>query len=132
MTGTEPPPASGPPVTEPDPPLLPDRGLLALLVLDAVLLAAAGLAFTPLYIGGVPAPLGALVSILLLPWLVRRAGELDDRRGFAAAPLSAWAITIGVLGLAGPGGDMLLPVTWPTLLLLFGGFAAGLWALSRP
>ena len=45
----------------------------------------------------------------------------------AAAPLSAWAVTIGVLGLAGPGGDVLLPVTWPTLLLLFGGLGAGLW-----
>ncbi len=62
-------------------PLLPDGALLALLVLDGVLLGAAGLAFTPLYLGGVPAPLGALASIALLPWLVGRAAEIDPRPG---------------------------------------------------
>jgi hypothetical protein len=123
-------PATGPDPSEPpDSPVLPDGGLLALLVLDGILLAAAGVAFTPLYLGGVPAPLGALASVLLLPWLVQRAAEVDPRR--AAAPLVAWAITVGMLGLAGPGGDVLLPVTWPTLLLLFGGLGAGLWRLRR-
>ena len=110
-------------------PLISDGGLIALLVLDGILLGAAGLAFTPLYFGPVPAPLGALASIALLPFLVGRAGELDPR--FAATPLIAWALTIGLLGVAGPGGDVLLPVTWQSLLLMFGGLGAGLWRLRR-
>ncbi|HVH21060.1 MAG TPA: hypothetical protein VNA11_01250 [Pseudonocardia sp.] len=110
-------------------PLIPDGGLIALLVLDGILLGAAGLAFTPLYFGPVPAPLGALASIVLLPFLVGRAAELDPR--FAATPLIAWAITVGLLGVAGPGGDVLLPVTWQSLLLMFGGLGAGLWRLRR-
>lgn len=133
MTGPDRPP--GGPGEEPagtaGPPLLSDGGLLALLVLDAVLLAVAGLAFAPAYVGALPAPFAALLTILLLPWLVRRASEIDTRPLLAAAPLSAWAVTVGVLGLAGPGGDVLLPSTWPTLLLLFGGLGAGMWALSR-
>jgi hypothetical protein len=118
--------------TGPEPPLLTDGGLLGLLVLDAVLLALAGLAYAPLYVGGLPAPVAPLATILLLPWLARRAAEIADRPGWSAAPVAAWALTIGVLGLVGPGGDVLLPTTWPTLLLLFGGLAAGLWALARP
>jgi len=133
VTGPERPP--GAPGEEPAgtawPPLLSDGGLLALLVLDAVLLAVAGLAFAPAYVGALPVPFAALLTILLLPWLVRRASEIDTRPLLAAAPLSAWAVTVGVLGLAGPGGDVLLPSTWPTLLLLFGGLGAGMWALPR-
>ena len=125
MTAEEPQPGI------PDEPLLPDGTLLALLVLDGVLLGTAGLAFNSLYLAGLPVPLGALASIALLPWLVSRAGEIDPRAGWAAAPLTAWGITVGVLGVAGPGGDVLLPVTWQSLLLLFGGLGAGLWRLRR-
>ena len=80
--------------------------MLALLVVDGVLTGAVGLAFTPLYLGAVPAPLGVLLSVLVLPWLVLRAGEIDRR--FAGAPIFAWFVTIAVLGLFGPGGDALL------------------------
>lgn len=107
-----------------------DTALLALLVVDGILLGAFGLLFTPLYSGGVPVPVGALLSMLVLPWLVQRAGEVDPRPAFAAAPLIAWVLTIGVLGLAGPGGDAMLPVTWQSLLLVGGGLATGLWALQ--
>jgi hypothetical protein len=106
-----------------------DRGLLALLIVDGVLTGLVGLAFTPLYLGGAPAPLGVLLSVLVLPWLVLRAGEIDRR--FASAPIFAWFATIGVLGLAGPGGDALLTASWPSLLLVVGGIGAGLWALHR-
>lgn len=106
-----------------------DRGLLALLIVDGVLTGLVGLAFTPLYLGGAPAPLGVLLSVLVLPWLVLRAGEIDRR--FAGAPIFAWFATIGVLGLAGPGGDALLTASWPSLLLVVGGIGAGLWALHR-
>jgi len=43
----------------------------------------------------------------------------------------AWALTVGILGLTGPGGDVLLPVTWQSVLLCGGGLAAGIFALRR-
>lgn len=116
-----------------EPPLVPDGALLALLVLDGVLLGAVGLVFTSLHVNGVPVPMGALLSILILPWLVLRAGEIDGRPAAAAAPLVAWFLTVGVLGLGGPGGDVMLPLSdttwWLSLLLVGGGLAAGLVAL---
>lgn len=117
-------------MTDPvDEPLLTDGGLLALLVVDGVLLGAVGLAFTHLYAGAVPLPMGALLSMLILPWLVHRAGEVDPRPLPAGGPLWGWFGTVVVLGLAGPGGDVLLPTTWQSLLLVFGGTGVGLFAL---
>ena len=106
-----------------------DRIVLGLLVVDGVLTGAVGLAFTPLYLAGAPAPLGVLLSVLVVPWLVLRAGEIDRR--FAGAPIFAWFVTIAVLGLFGPGGDALLTGSWQSLLLVVGGIGAGLWALRR-
>jgi hypothetical protein len=116
-------------VPEPPPPLLPDGALLVLLVLNGLLLGGFGLMFTPLYTNGIPVPMGAVLSILLLPWLVRQAGEIDARPAVAGAPLTAWVMAVGVLGLLGPGGDALLLPSWQSLLLLAGGIGAGLWAL---
>ena len=62
---------------------------------------------------------------------MRRAGERDPRPGVAGAPLLAWLLPIGVFGLGGPGGDVLLPATWQSALLVFGGLFAGLLALQR-
>ena len=103
--------------------------LLGLLALDGLLLGAIGLVLTPMYLGAVPTPVGAVLSILVLPWLVRRAGELDPRAGLAGAPLLAWLLAVGVLGIGGPGGDVLLPPTWQSALLVFGGLFAGLLGL---
>ena len=102
---------------------------LALLVVDGLLLGGVGLVFTPMYAGAVPVPLGALLSAVLLPWLVVRAGELDPRPAAAAAPLVAWALVVAVLGLGGPGGDTMLPASWQSLLLVAGGLGSGLWAV---
>ena len=106
-------------------------GLFALLVLDGLLLGAIGLVLTPMYAGDVPTPVGALLSIALLPWLVLRTGELDARPAVAGAPLLAWLLAVGVLGVGGPGGDVLLPATWQSALLVFGGLFAGLLALRK-
>jgi hypothetical protein len=107
---------------------LSDGAIIALLVLDGLLLGVFGLVFTPLYTNGIPVPMGAVLSLLVLPWLVSRAGEIDPRPAVAGAPLLAWVLTIAVLVLFGPGGDQMLLVTWPSLGLV-AALLAGLWTL---
>ncbi|MEJ3656819.1 hypothetical protein WEH80_28050 [Actinomycetes bacterium KLBMP 9759] len=104
-------------------------GTLTLLTIDGALIGGFGLGFTPLHVAAIPVPIGAVVSMIVLPWLVLRAGEIDQGPSMAGAPLWAWLFVIGVLGLAGPGGDVLLPPTWQSALLVVGGLATGLWAL---
>lgn len=108
-----------------------DTPLLGLLTFDAALLGAFGLVFTPLYVGAVPVPMGALLSALILPWLVLRAGEVEPHPGVAGTPVLTWLLVVGVLGLTGPGGDVLLPPTWQSLVLVVGGLGSGLLALRR-
>jgi hypothetical protein len=104
---------------------------LVLLAADGVLLGAFGVAFTPMFLGGVPVPMGIVFTLLILPWLVLRAGELDPRPGVAAAPLAAWFLTVAVLAVVHPGGDVMLPLWWQSGVLVVGGCAAGLWALRQ-
>lgn len=105
-------------------------GLLALglLQLNALLLAAFGVAFTPMFVGGVPVPMGVLFTALVLPWLVLRTGELDPRPGIAAAPVALWFAGVAALAVAGPGGDVMVPMWWQSGLLLVAGLGSGLWA----
>lgn len=110
-------------------PLVPDGALLVLLVFDGLLLGVFGLMFTPLYTNGIPVPMGIVLSVLVLPWLVRHAGEIDARPAVAGAPLTAWVVAVGVLGLVGPGGDAMLAANLQSLALLVGGIGTGLWAL---
>lgn len=102
--------------------------VLALLTFDGALLGAFGLLFTPIYSGGFPVPMGVAFTVLILPWLVWRVGELDPRPGPAAAPVVAWFVVVAALSLGGPGGDVMIEVSWQTALLVFGGIGAGLWA----
>ncbi len=115
--------------------LAPRRGsgvaALAILTFDGALLGAFGLAFTPMYAGGIPVPMGVAFSVLILPWLVLRAGEIDPRPAVAGAPLVAWFLVVAVLAVGGPGGDVMLPVTWQSGLLFLGGVGVGLWALRQ-
>lgn len=105
--------------------------MIALLVFDGVLVAGFGVVLTPFYIAGVPVPVGALLSGLLVPWLVNLAAVESRQPVVAGAPLWAWLATVAVLGLAGPGGDVLLPATWQSFVLLLSGTATGFWALRR-
>lgn len=108
------------------------RGVvLAVLVIDAMLLAAAELLFMPLHIGSVPFPVTVVVAAVTTPWLVRSAAEVGGGIGMAAAPLVAWFVAIGVLGLAGPGHDMLLVADWRSILLLGAGIAPAAWVLGK-
>ncbi|HVV10920.1 hypothetical protein [Amycolatopsis sp.] len=103
-------------------------GLLALLLLDTVLLATLELFFLPLRLdgtllpklGAVPMPLTVVVAIVTTPLLVLQAGKLVKPRA-AFAPLVLWVLTIVVLGLFGPGGDLVLVQDWRALLLIAGG-----------
>jgi hypothetical protein len=106
------------------------RLVTAVLVVDAVLLAMMELMFLQLMIGSVPVPLSALVALISNPWLVRRAGELTGAVG-AALPLIAWIVTISVLGLSGPGGDVLLLGDWPSMLLILAGLVPAAFVLGR-
>jgi hypothetical protein len=107
---------------------LPDGAIIALLALDGALLGVFGLMFTPLYANGIPVPMGAVLSLLVLPWLVVRAGEISPRPALAGAPLTAWVLAIAVLVMFGPGGDNMLLADWPALALV-AALLAGLWAL---
>lgn len=103
--------------------------LTALLSLTGAVLGAFGLLFTPLYAGSIPVPLGIVVTLLSLPWLVRASGELDPRPLPASGPLIGWVVAVFGLTMFGPGGDLMLPLTWQSLLFVVVGLGSGLWAL---
>ncbi len=104
--------------------------ILAVLVVDAVVLAALELLFLPLRfdgyllpyaLGGVPVPASALVAALTTPWLVSVAGKIAPKPLVAAAPLLAWIVAVAVFGMFGPGGDLVLIADWRSLLLFVCG-----------
>ncbi|MGH3979407.1 MAG: hypothetical protein ACRDRZ_10480 [Pseudonocardiaceae bacterium] len=107
------------------------RLTLAVLVLDAVLLAAVELLFLPLRLGGVAFPVTILLAALTTPWLVRTAASLGGGGLAAGAPLAAWVATLLLFGTAGPGGDVLLPADWRSLVLLGAGMFPAAVALGR-
>ena len=104
------------------------RLLLVVLLVDTILLAILELFFLPMRLDGkllpkagdVPMPLTVLVAILTTPLLVSLAGKLVSPKA-AFAPLVVWVLTIVVLGLFGPGGDLVLIQDWRALLLIAGG-----------
>jgi len=117
-----------------------DRLFLVLLVVDAVVLAVVELLFLPLSLdgyllpyalGGLPIPLMPLLAAVTMPLLVTAAVRLSARLAVAAAPLVAWVLAIGVFGLAGPGGDIVLPADWRALLLFACGLFPAVIALGR-
>lgn len=106
-----------------------DGLLLVLLLIDAVVLAVIELLFLPLRfdgyllpdLDGFPFPITVVLAGVTMPWLVSMAGRLTDRLGIAVLPLLVWLLTLGVFGLAGPGGDLVLLQDWRSLLLLVAG-----------
>ncbi len=105
--------------------------ILAVLVLDAVLLAALELLYLPLRLGPVPLPAVILVAAVSTPWLVRSAARLAGSAALAGAPLVAWVGAVLVFGVAGPGGDVLLSDDWRSLLLLGAGIFPSAVELGR-
>ena len=105
--------------------------VLLVLLVGAVLLAAVELLYLPLRIGAVPVPITILLAAVTTPWLVRSAARLGGGGVVAASPLVTWVVGVLVLGVAGPGGDVLLPADWRSLVLLGGGMFPGAVALGR-
>jgi len=116
-----------------------DRVLLAVLMLDAVVLAVVQLLFLPLSfdgyllpnLDGFPLPLMAILAAVTTPWLVATAGRLSPRLLVAGAPLFAWIVAIAWFGMFGPGGDLLLIADWRSLLLFAGGALPAAIVLGR-
>jgi hypothetical protein len=107
------------------------RITLVVLILDAVALAVIELLYLPLRVGTVPFPITILLAAVSTPWLVRSAAELGGPRMVAAVPLVVWVLVIGVLGVGGPGGDVLLGSNWRSLLLVCGGIFPAALMLGR-
>lgn len=104
--------------------------VVLLFTVDAALLALLELCFLTLAVGAVPVPVSPVVALVSTPWLVRAAGRWAGP-GAAAMPLVAWAAVIAVLGLAGPGGDILLPSDWMGLALVVCGLVPAAFTLGR-
>ncbi|NIJ10738.1 hypothetical protein FHU38_001082 [Saccharomonospora amisosensis] len=114
-----------------------DRLLIAVLAVDAALLAVLELFYLPLRLDGLllprlqdaPVPVSAVVAAVTTPLLVVVAAKLTSRRT-ATVPLLVWLLTLLVLGVLGPGGDVVLLADWRTLLLLAAGALPGALALG--
>lgn len=104
---------------------------LTVLAVLTVLLAVLELLFQSEYIGVVPLPLGTVLIVLTMPWLVRSAVEAWPTTAGAAAVPVLWFVVTAVVGAFGPGGDSLLVPTWQTLLLLATGVIVGLFCFRR-
>lgn len=119
-----------------------DRLLLALVLLDAVVLAALELLFLPLRVrdltdgapewsAGWPVPLSILAAAISGPLLVAAASRLTHRPIAAASPLLVWMLAALVIGAFGPGGDVLLLNDWRSVALLAAGTLPGALVLGR-
>jgi hypothetical protein len=111
-----------------------NRVVLTGLLIEAVVLAVLELFYLPLRFDGTllpqvgadwPFPIAIVVAIVSTPLLVMAASNL--RRGLlvSSSPLLVWLAVLVVLGLFGPGGDVMLPNDWRSLALLAGGALPG-------
>jgi Na+/melibiose symporter-like transporter len=110
---------------------VPAGAQLTVLVVLTVLLATLELMFQFAYIGPVPLPIGTLVIVLTMPWLVRTTVEAWPTTPGAALVPVVWFVVTVVFGLFGPGGDTLLVPAWQTLVLLVAGVLTGLFCFRR-
>lgn len=108
---------------------------MSLLTVDGVLSALAGALLLPSYIGSIPFPVSALLSGLLNAALVWAAARWTTSPRLAALPLWSWLLTVAVLSLGGPGGDIVLGgqgvMAYGALLLIVLGVGPPVWVLWR-
>jgi hypothetical protein len=105
--------------------------VLGVLFVDAVLLAILEVMYVSLSVGATPLPLSSVAALVSTPWLVRRAGELATGTPGAVLVFLGWTAVITALGLGGPGGDMLLLGSWPSLALIVAGLFPAALSLGR-
>ena len=109
--------------------------VLALLAVDGVLSAVAGALLLPFYIGSIPLPISALISGLVNAALVWAAGRWTSSPRMAALPLWTWLLTVAVISVGGPGGDVILDgrgvLAYGVLLLVVLGVLPPVWVLRR-
>ncbi|GAA4909205.1 hypothetical protein EV188_104181 [Actinomycetospora succinea] len=129
--------SEGDPRSTEEPTPTPRRTLLplavvALLALDAVLLAWTEMAWLTLRTAadGVPLPLAAAVALVTVPVLVLAADTAWPASHAPFVPLAAWTLTILGAGLWSPAGAGVLPPDWRAVLLLAAGVLPGALALS--
>ena len=111
---------------------------LGALMVDAIALALLEVFFLPLRFdglllpnwGAIPFPIAVVVALVTMPLLVSRAAGVSARLLVAGAPLWAWLVTIGVVGIVGPE-NMVLLQDWRTLLLLACGTLPSALALGN-
>jgi hypothetical protein len=84
-----------------------DRIVLTLLAVDGVISAVVGGLLLPSYIGAVPFPISAFLSGALNAALVWAAMQCTDSLRLAALPMLTWLISVAVMTLGGPGGDVI-------------------------
>ena len=105
------------------------------MAVDGALSALAGALLLPLYIGSVPFPVSGLISGLLNAALVWAAGRWTRSTRVAALPLWTWILTVAVISMGGPGGDVILGgqglMAYGALLLIVLGVTPPLWVLWR-
>jgi hypothetical protein len=113
--------------------------VLSLLAVDGIICALATALFLPLYIGSVPFPISAVIAGALNLALVWAGLQWTTSTRLAALPLWTWLLTVALLTLGGPGGDIIFGGNGirglaPILLIVVGaGPAAGLlWRHQRP
>lgn len=110
-----------------------DRLALVGISAAAFVLAVLELFYLPLRLDGAllpelrdwPVPISPVVAVVTTPLLVVAASWHARRALTAASPLLVWVGTLLVLGVFGPGGDVLLLDDWRTLVLFAGGALPG-------
>ncbi|WP_342749750.1 hypothetical protein [Umezawaea tangerina] len=112
----------------------PGPWVLPMLLVEALVLAVLELFYLPLRFDGTllpqvgadwPFPIAVVVAVLTTPLLVLWASDLQRGLLVSSSPLLVWLTALVVLGLFGPGGDVMLPNDWRSLALLAGGALPG-------
>ncbi|WP_245554580.1 hypothetical protein [Actinosynnema mirum] len=117
---------------------LDDRVAHVAVLLQTAVLAVLELFFLPLRLdgallpaaGGWPFPISVVVAAVSMPLLVIAASSCSRKMSVAASPLLVWLGVLLVLGVFGPGGDVVLANDWRTLALFGAGALPGAVALG--
>ena len=110
---------------------------MALRVVGGLLVAVAAVGLSvmesflvPLRAGTVPLPLSVLLAVLGNVLLCRLGGRWTESTVGAAVPAVLWLVTVVVLSLPRPEGDLVVPGTLMGLVFLFAGAVAGAYGVA--